>query len=143
MFRYFPWSRYLTEAAPLLTPYVSGDFGLLIREMNIEIPGRVRQAECDRKYGLLRERPPVFSDILASSLPEHEKNRERLSGEVSSLMGARTETTSARRLHRAAGSALTIFVNSGHWPSSRITLSLDLGNKRDSAKSSMKWILKA
>ena len=141
MFRYFPWTRYLTEAAPLLTPYVSGDLGLLMKEMNVDLPGRVRQAERDHKDGVLRKRPTVFSDILASSLPEHEKTHERLSGEAFSLMGAGTETTSVRSLHRATGPVLTLFVTSGHWPSSRITLSHSLASKRDSTKSSRRWTL--
>lgn len=135
MFRYFPWTRYLTEAAPLLLPYISGDLGLLMREMQIEIPGRVRQAERDHKDGVSRKRPTVFSDILASSLPDHEKSHERLSGEAFSLMGAGTETTSVGSLDRALGSALTVSVTSGHWPSSRITPSLSLVFKRNSAKS--------
>lgn len=135
MFRYFPLTRYLTEAAPLLLPYISGSLGLLMREMLIEIPERVRQAERAHKDGVSRKRPTVFSDILTSSLPEHEKSHERLSGEAFSLMGAGTETTSVGGLKRAIRSALTIFVKSGHWPLSRIMSFLSLAFKRNSAKS--------
>lgn len=92
-FRYFPWARSLADAAPLLAPYLSGDVGILLREMYFSTPKRVHQAVQDHKNGVHRDRPTVFSDILASSLPVREKTVDRLSGEAFSLTGAGTETT--------------------------------------------------
>ena len=92
-FRFFPWARGLADAAPYLAPYLSGDVGVLLREMYINTPKRVQKAINDHKNGVVRERPTVFSDILASSLPAHEKSADRLSGEAFSLTGAGTETT--------------------------------------------------
>lgn len=98
-FRYFPWARGLAHTAPLLAPYISGDVGILLREMYINTPQRVLQAIKDYKGGVVRDRPTVFSDVLSSSLPEREKTAERLSGEAFSLTGAGTETTAVSVLH--------------------------------------------
>ncbi|KAF2036389.1 putative cytochrome P450 [Setomelanomma holmii] len=93
LFRFFPWVRGLVNVAPFLAPYLSGDIGILMKEMYINTPTRIRQAREDHEAGIMRERPSVFTDILASSLPEHEKTVDRLSGEGFSLTGAGTETT--------------------------------------------------
>ncbi|KAJ8116515.1 hypothetical protein OPT61_g2076 [Boeremia exigua] len=93
MFRYFPWTRSLADAGPLLAPYLSGEIGMLLRELYIHTPKRVAQAMQDHKHGVVRDRPTVFNDLLASSLPGNEKTIDRLSGEAFSLTGAGTETT--------------------------------------------------
>ncbi len=77
----------------MLAPYLPGNVGVLLREVHINTPKRVSQAVKDHDNGVVRDRPTVFSDILASSLPEHEKSADRLSGEAFSLTGAGTETT--------------------------------------------------
>jgi hypothetical protein len=100
-FRYFPWARHLAETAPFLTPYVSGDVAMLLREMYVSTPERVRQAVRDHKNGASRDRPTVFTDILASSLPQHGKTHDRLSGEAFSVTGAGTETTSVSATSRS------------------------------------------
>lgn len=92
-FRFFPWARGLINAAPFFAPYIAGKIGILMREMYINMPKRIRQAVQDHEAGIERNRPTVFTDILASSLPEHEKTIDRLSGEAFSLTGAGTETT--------------------------------------------------
>lgn len=92
--RYFSWARHLAEAAPLLTPYVFGNVGVFLKEMYVTTPERVRQAVRDHKNGISRDRPSIFTDILAPSLPEHKKTHDRLSGEAFSVTGAGTETTS-------------------------------------------------
>jgi hypothetical protein len=93
LFRFFPWVRSLVGVAPFLAPYMTGDIGILMKEMYINTPERIRQARRDYEAGVVRKRPSVFTDILASSLPEHEKTVDRLSGEGFSLTGAGTETT--------------------------------------------------
>mgnify|MGYP003624080152 CR=1 FL=1 len=103
LFRFFPWVRGLVHVAPFLAPYMTGDIGILMKEMYINTPARIRQARQDHEAGVTRERPSVFTDILASSLPEHEKTVDRLSGEGFSLTGAGTETTAvspARLTHQ-------------------------------------------
>ncbi|XPS70250.1 hypothetical protein M3J09_002489 [Ascochyta lentis] len=57
------------------------------------MPKRIRQTVKDYKAGVVRDRTTVFTDILASSLPEQEKSIDRLAGEAFSLTGAGTETT--------------------------------------------------
>jgi hypothetical protein len=79
--------------APFLAPNLSSDIGILMMGMYIDTPKRIRQARKDYEAGVVRERPSVFMDILASSLPEEEKSVDRLSGEGFSLTGAGTETT--------------------------------------------------
>jgi len=93
LFRYFPSVRSLVHIAPFLAPYMSGDIGILMKEMYISTPERIVQARKDYEAGVERDRPSIFTDILASSLPEEEKTVERLSGEGFSLTGAGTETT--------------------------------------------------
>jgi hypothetical protein len=93
LFRFFPWVRGLVHMAPFAAPYMSGDIGILMKEMYINTPKRILEARKDHEAGVVRERPSVFTDILASSLPEHEKTVDRLSGEGFSLTGAGTETT--------------------------------------------------
>lgn len=99
-FRFFPWARGLADSASLFAPYLSGDIGVLLREMYIATPKRVRQAVQDHENGVVRDRPTIFSDILASSLPEHEKTADRLAGEAFSLTGAGTETTAVSAICR-------------------------------------------
>ncbi|KAF3046270.1 hypothetical protein E8E11_001192 [Didymella keratinophila] len=65
-----------------------------MKEMFVNTPERVDRAERDYEDGVLRKRPVIFADILASSLPEHEKSKERLLGEAFSVMSAGTETSS-------------------------------------------------
>ncbi|KAH7075714.1 putative cytochrome P450 [Paraphoma chrysanthemicola] len=93
LFRFFPSVRGLVHVAPPFAPYVTGDIGILMKEMYIKTPARIRQARKDHEAGVVRARPSVFTDILASSLPEDEKTVDRLSGEGFSLTGAGTETT--------------------------------------------------
>lgn len=93
LFRFFPPLRSLVHGAPFFAPYASGDIGTLMKEMYINTPARIRQARKDHEAGVVRDRPSVFTDILASSLPEQEKTDYRLSGEGFSLTGAGTETT--------------------------------------------------
>ncbi|KZM27281.1 heme binding [Ascochyta rabiei] len=57
------------------------------------MPKRIRQTFSDHKAGFIRKRPTVCTDILASSLLEHENSVDRLAGEASSIIGAGTETT--------------------------------------------------
>lgn len=129
--KYIPWTRYLAAAAPLLTSYVSGNLGALMKEMFVNTPERVDRAERDYEDGVLRKRPVIFADILASSLPEHEKSKERLLGEAFSVMSAGTETSSVGELVHDPRSALTLLMNSGQWPSSRITSSRSLKSKQN------------
>ena len=93
LFRYFPSVRSLVHIAPFLAPYMSGDIGILMKELYISTPEPIVQARKDYEAGVERDRPSIFTDILASSLPEEEKTVERLSGEGFSLTGAGTETT--------------------------------------------------
>ena len=93
LFRHLPWIKAVVNLTPFLSPYMSGDIGIFMKEMYIDTPARIRQARKDHEIGVCRERPTVFTDILASPLPEHEKTGGRLSGEGFSLTGAGTETT--------------------------------------------------
>jgi hypothetical protein len=93
IFRFFPWIRSLVNVAPFLAPYMTGDIGILMKEMYINTPKRILQARKDYEAGVVRNRPSIFTDILSSSLPEHEKTVDRLAGEGFSLTGAGTETT--------------------------------------------------
>jgi hypothetical protein len=74
-----------------MAPNLSSDIGILMMEMYIDTPKRIRQARKDYEAGVVRERPSVFMDIVASSLPEEEKSVDRLSGEGFSLTGAGTK----------------------------------------------------
>ncbi|KAH9909477.1 cytochrome P450 [Xylariomycetidae sp. FL2044] len=93
LFRYFPWIRGMVNVAPFLANYMTGDIGILMKEIYIHTPARVHQAREDYNASRVRSRPSVFTDILASSLPDSEKTPDRLSGEGFSLTGAGTETT--------------------------------------------------
>ncbi|CAJ2509760.1 Uu.00g056600.m01.CDS01 [Anthostomella pinea] len=73
--RYFPWVRGLVHVAPFLAKYMTGDIGILMKEMYINTPNRIRQAREDHVAG------------------RSEKTVDRLSGEGFSLTGAGTETT--------------------------------------------------
>jgi len=131
VFRYIPWTRYLTEAAPLLTPYVSGKLDVLMKEMFVNTRERADRAERDYEDGVSRKRPVIFADILASSLPEHEKPKERLLGEAFSVMSAGSERSPVGKLGHDPRSALTLLVNGGQWPSSCITSSRSLKSKQN------------
>ncbi|KUI60841.1 Trichodiene oxygenase [Cytospora mali] len=93
MFRYFPVTRSLVHVAPYLAKYVSGDVGLLMKDLYVDTPSRVRKAQEDHKNGVVRERRTVYDGILESSLPESETTVYRLSGDGFSLVAAGTETT--------------------------------------------------
>lgn len=105
LFRFFPPLRGLVHGAPFFAPYASGDIGTLMKEMYINTPARIRQARKDHEAGIVRDRPSVFTDILASSLPEPEKTVDRLSGEGFSLTGAGTETTAVSQYMSEANSS--------------------------------------
>lgn len=98
LFRWIPWLSSFVTVAPLMTPYLNGDVGILMRSMYVDIPDRIRKAQSDQRFGTVKGRRSVFTDIFASSLPEEEKTVERLSGEGFSLTGAGTETTAVSEI---------------------------------------------
>lgn len=65
----------------------------MLKELNEQMPARVRKAKKEHEAGIKRDSPSIFSALLDSSLPEQEKGDVRLSGEGFTMIGAGTETT--------------------------------------------------
>jgi len=94
IFRYFPFLRHLSMAAPWLSKYMSQDMGLLMKTILTDIPRQVESARADQSAGITRDRPTVFGELLNSNLPEREKGMKRISDEAAAVLAAGTETTS-------------------------------------------------
>lgn len=67
---------------------------LLVQSIETDIPDQIRKVEANRKTGIVGKRQTVFGELLASSLPPHEKSLKRITDEAAALMAAGTETTS-------------------------------------------------
>ncbi|KAI1847118.1 hypothetical protein JX266_006993 [Neoarthrinium moseri] len=94
VFRYFPFLKHASMAAPWLTRFMSEDMALLIKTLQTDIPNQVKSSKADQNAGIIRERPTVFGSLLESDMPAHEKSLARLTDEASAVLGAGTETTS-------------------------------------------------
>ncbi|KAK8001027.1 hypothetical protein PG991_013249 [Apiospora marii] len=94
LFRYFPFLRHLSIAASWLSKYMSKDMALLIQTIQTDIPNQIQHAQADRRAGVVRKRQTVFGELLASSLPTHEKSLKRIADEAATLLAAGTETAS-------------------------------------------------
>ncbi|KAH8896733.1 cytochrome P450 [Thozetella sp. PMI_491] len=94
IFRFFPVLRGLVTVVPFFSRFLPKEIRILMTEMYVHMPARIRKAKVDREAGIKYDRPTVFSDILGSSLPEEEKTVFRLVAEGFGLVGAGTETTS-------------------------------------------------
>ncbi|EHA47697.1 trichodiene oxygenase [Pyricularia oryzae 70-15] len=95
-FRFFPWTKSFLILVPWIINYLPTDVALLIKTMQIEMPGRVQKtkAEIESGMSLQYKRPTVFGSLLESDLPEEEKSGARLTDEAGAVVGAGTETTS-------------------------------------------------
>ncbi|KAI0151458.1 cytochrome P450 [Pestalotiopsis sp. NC0098] len=94
IFRFFPFLKHATLAAPWLTKYMSDGMALLIKTLQTDIPAQVKSTKEDYKAHTVNDRPNVFGSLLESDMPEHEKSIVRLSDEASAVLSAGTETTS-------------------------------------------------
>lgn len=94
LFRFFPYLLPLTNSAVLFVDYLPADMALLIRAMQITIPGHVNKTKADLDAGIHYDRPTVFASLLESDLPEDQKKPARLAFEANAIVGAGTETTS-------------------------------------------------
>ncbi|KAH8671569.1 cytochrome P450 [Xylariales sp. PMI_506] len=94
VFRYFPFLKHATVAAPWLSKLLSEDMALLIKTLQTDIPNQVRSSKADQAAGIIRDRQTVFGSLLDSDMPTREKSLVRLTDEASAVLGAGTETTS-------------------------------------------------
>ncbi|KAL1959777.1 hypothetical protein VTO42DRAFT_1363 [Malbranchea cinnamomea] len=90
MMRHNPLARKLAQLLPFLADYMGEDIRNVMRQMNVVIPGYIKQVMKNPSNGR------VFADLLESKvLPESEKTLYRLSGEGFNFLLAGTETTAA------------------------------------------------
>ncbi|KXJ88374.1 cytochrome P450 [Microdochium bolleyi] len=93
LFRFFPPLRWLMTLAPYMRNLlVKGKLKLLMTEMLVNAPQRVRNAKADIAAGNDKS-DTVLCSILKSDLPESDKAPERLSGESFALLLGGIETT--------------------------------------------------
>ncbi|KAI1864594.1 uncharacterized protein JN550_008881 [Neoarthrinium moseri] len=94
VFRFFPILLNLAKLGEIFVDYLPEDTSLLIRALQIDIPGLVHKTKADLDAGIHYDRPTVFGSLLQSDLSEEEKKPERLADEAVAVVGAGTETTS-------------------------------------------------
>ncbi|RYP85423.1 hypothetical protein DL769_000976 [Monosporascus sp. CRB-8-3] len=94
VWKFFPFLSNIIRIAPYIAKYISGDVGLLMREMFEVIPARIQKAIEARERG--EAQANIWTDMLESPLlPPEEKTAHRLAGDGFALMFAGTETTAA------------------------------------------------
>lgn len=92
--RQFPWIIGLVRRIPLwVLHHISGDLAAILNWESI-VHKRVETLLETRKLGRDTGSATVFTRLLNSDLPDHEKSFQRLVDEGKSLMGAGSETTS-------------------------------------------------
>lgn len=95
MMRHNALGRKMAQALPLMADFLGEDVKMVMRQMNVVIPGYIRKALSDPDNGR------VFADLVESkTLPESEKSMYRLSGEGFNFLLAGTETTAVSPVRR-------------------------------------------
>ncbi|KAK7970073.1 hypothetical protein PG988_009146 [Apiospora saccharicola] len=97
LFRFFPFLKNAAELATVFVDYLPESTGLFIRELQINIPRKIRQTKADLDAGLVadKDHPTIFAELYQTTdLQEDDKTVARLAAEALGIVGAGTETTS-------------------------------------------------
>ncbi|SPO06184.1 related to trichodiene oxygenase cytochrome P450 [Cephalotrichum gorgonifer] len=90
MMRHNALGRKMAQVLPMLADYLGEDVRMIMREMNVVIPGYIKAALDNPQNGR------IFAELINSKiLAEEEKSMYRLSGEGFNFLLAGTETTAA------------------------------------------------
>ncbi|KAK8090180.1 Cyrochrome P450 monooxygenase [Apiospora hydei] len=92
--RFLPFLKHLASSAAWVVDYLPEDVGLVVRNLQIDLPKKIDAMKADLNAGKVPERPTIFASMLESSLPEREKGTSRLAKEAFAVLSAGTETTS-------------------------------------------------
>lgn len=94
MMRHNALGRKMAQVMPLMADYLGEDIKMVMRQMNVVIPGYIEAAVSNPDNGR------VFSELVDSKiLTEEEKSMYRLSGEGFNFLLAGTETTAVGSPH--------------------------------------------
>jgi hypothetical protein len=94
IFRFFPWTKATVGLGKYLLDYMPSDVALMVKTVQVDMPGRVLQAKADMDAGITYDRPTIFASLLQSDLGILDKEPQRLADEAAAVVGAGTETTS-------------------------------------------------
>ncbi|KAI1404039.1 cytochrome P450 [Hypoxylon fuscum] len=94
MFRFFPFTRYLSKAAVGVAKFLPEEMQLLVKTMTVDVPNKIRKTQADIDAGMTNKDQTVFGSLLESDLPEQEKSIPRLTDEAAALLTAGSETVS-------------------------------------------------
>ncbi|KAF2438309.1 cytochrome P450 [Karstenula rhodostoma CBS 690.94] len=94
IFRFFPWTKASASLGKLFVDYLPKDIALMIRTLQIDLPGRIRNVKSNIDADVHLDRPNIFDSLLRSDLNALDKEPQRLTDEAGAVAAAGTETTS-------------------------------------------------
>ncbi|KAK7952551.1 cytochrome P450 [Apiospora aurea] len=92
--RFLPFLKHLASSAAWVVDYLPEDVGLVVRNLQIDLPKKIDAMKADLNTDKVPERPTIFAPMLESTLPEREQGTSRLAKEAFAVLSAGTETTS-------------------------------------------------